>query len=238
MLPTKLIGLESLVALNLGGTLYCSLSPTHQSPLPDSREPQSSGLPKNAHSGLFLGSRHQAGNALASRHEWRGAAALQKTTFKGLGVSNAHWKDESVQTESVPAEFSELSILTEKFSSVLHHLNRKAYSASSDSSALSDPSPPILWKILGRLDYSPALFNLGVWYQRRSQELIGDDTNARSSCLRKAELSYRRAVQADGHPTAAYNLACILIASNREEIKTKSRTYSVNDLMEMAANKR
>ncbi|GAA54072.1 hypothetical protein CLF_112092, partial [Clonorchis sinensis] len=113
-----------------------------------------------------------------------------------------------------------------------------AYSASSDSSALFDPSPPILWKILGRLDYSPALFNLGVWYQRRSQELIGGDTKARSSCLRKAELSYRRAVQADGHPTAAYNLACILIASNREEIKTKSRTYSVNDLMEIAANKR
>lgn len=128
-----------------------------------------------------------------------------------------------------------------KLSHFLHQLNSVTCSKlqtpvdlRSSNSSISDP--PAIWTVLAELNYSPSLFNLGVWYENKSQVLSTSNTKVRASYLSLAEKYYKRAVEVDEHPVAAYNLACRLLASNKGETKSKKRRYSVAHLMRIAAS--
>lgn len=140
-------------------------------------------------------------------------------------------KDEEVQTDAELHSFS-LEATEEQLSECAHMLNISQCMRASSSSGFHDTSPPSIWTVLGLMDYSPALFNLGVWYERRARTHC---SNSSSNYLDKAEEAYSRALQIDVHPLASYNLACLLLSTKRSHAKAGTQTYSVDDLMSIAA---
>ncbi|CAL8081435.1 unnamed protein product [Calicophoron daubneyi] len=131
-----------------------------------------------------------------------------------------------------------LPAVSHKISAFLHHLNEseclRASKLEGHSVHSSEPFYPPAWLALAEFNYSPALFNLGVWCERQANSCSSDDSLVRSQYLEQAERSYQRAVEVDEHPVAAYNLACLALKSDRGTTMVGSRSYSVKELMELA----
>ncbi|KAL3316219.1 hypothetical protein Ciccas_005137 [Cichlidogyrus casuarinus] len=72
--------------------------------------------------------------------------------------------------------------------------------------------PPSEWVTMHQIGYSPAKFNLGLWYQSHFPNKPA-----------MAEFYYRQAYEADGHPEAAYNLACLLMKQNGGRLTAESQ---------------
>uniref|UniRef100_A0A183AJ07 TPR_REGION domain-containing protein n=1 Tax=Echinostoma caproni TaxID=27848 RepID=A0A183AJ07_9TREM len=89
---------------------------------------------------------------------------------------------------------------------------------------------------LGELNYSPALFNLGVWYELRAAACSDADSAVKMKYQSKAEERYKQAVLTDNHPIAAYNLACLLLRTGRREVQVGDHKESVTHLMQIAAD--
>lgn len=135
-----------------------------------------------------------------------------------------------VKTPILPVK-KEVKVST-NLSSFFHHLNTQVTPPSPDSTApLKTSSLTVrVWKVLGRMNYSPALFNLGVWYHHRAQS----HSVNRSSYLIQAEKCYLQAVEVDHHSKAAYNLASLLVRSGRKHVVTDTNSYTVAELLNIA----
>ncbi|KAF5402136.1 hypothetical protein PHET_04532 [Paragonimus heterotremus] len=246
MLSSKWTGLKSLVSLSLDGAYFCQTLTKHDHDCTEDSE-----LPQVA-----FASYPAPFNKLESQPQhtqihngppqivWKSVTRpLIPASFSPKRAFSCRSKlkhDQSVQTDIPVKEAGDLPIVSQQLSSLFHHLNSAECSRMSQSNMPSsddsvDFAPPPVWLSLGELDYSPALFNLGVWYERQFLALPSTDVGARSKFLQKAEQSYGRALMIDEHPTAAYNLACLLLSSNRKQIQIGLRVYSVDELMNIAA---
>ncbi|KAF8570774.1 hypothetical protein P879_01133 [Paragonimus westermani] len=247
MLSSKWTGLKSLVSLSLDGAYFCqTVTKRDHDCTEDSELPQVTVTPSPAFFLNKLGSQpqHTHTHNSCTQLTWNSATRpLIPTSFSPKGAFSCRPKlkhDQSVQTDTLTKDAGDLLIVSQQLSSLFHHLNSAECSRVSESSVSSPDdsvnlAPPPVWLSLGELDYSPALFNLGVWYERQLLALPSTDVSTRSKFLQKAEQSYRRALMIDEHPTAAYNLACLLLSSNRKQIQIGLRVYSVDELMNIAA---
>ncbi|KAA0183651.1 hypothetical protein FBUS_04849 [Fasciolopsis buskii] len=143
----------------------------------------------------------------------------------------------SVQTDSPSRNKDCSSGISDKFADAFHKLN--AWECNRLSEQGERPLPkkcPAVWFTLGELNYSPALFNLGVWYELQASTCPNCDLSGRTKYQSKAEEKYIRAILVDNHPIAAYNLACLLVRTDRKEVQIGEAKRSVTQLMQVAAS--
>lgn len=97
-----------------------------------------------------------------------------------------------------------------------------------------------MWLDLGELNYSPAQYNLGVWYEKQASECLSLQDGLKRHYNKQAGHWYSCAVRGDSHPLAAYNLACLILDSEEPIIHSNSSdkpfTFTVTNLMKLAAD--
>ncbi|TNN17905.1 hypothetical protein EWB00_010631 [Schistosoma japonicum] len=146
-------------------------------------------------------------------------------------------KNQSCQTE-ICNNKTDLESLSSTIDQMFHKLNCHALKSASESKAKHFPK---LWLDLSELNYSPAQYNLGVWYEIQASKCLFSHDNLKRYYTRQASYWYNCAVQIDSHPLAAYNLACLILNSEESTIfsdssSDKSSTLSVTQLMKLAAD--
>ncbi|KAF6779494.1 hypothetical protein AHF37_01047 [Paragonimus kellicotti] len=179
MLSSKWTGLKSLVSLSLDGAYFCqTLTKRDHDCTEDSELPQIAFAPSPTSFFNKLESQPQHTQIHSSSPQpiWKSVTRpLIPASFSPKGAFSCRSKlkhDQSVQTDTLTKEAGNLPIVSQQLSSLFHHLNSAECSRMSESDMPSpddsvDFAPPPVWLSLGELDYSPALFNLGVWYERQ-----------------------------------------------------------------------
>ncbi|KAK4469485.1 hypothetical protein MN116_007032 [Schistosoma mekongi] len=146
-------------------------------------------------------------------------------------------KSQSCQTE-ISDNKTDLESLSSTIDQLFHKLNCHALKSASENKAKHFPK---LWLDLSELNYSPAQYNLGVWYEIQASKCLFSHDNLRRHYTKQASYWYNCAVQIDSHPLAAYNLACLILNSEESTVCSdsspdKSSTLSVTQLMKLAAD--
>ncbi|CAH8478397.1 unnamed protein product [Schistosoma turkestanicum] len=145
-------------------------------------------------------------------------------------------KNQSCQTEVLDTE-PNFKILSTTVDQIFHKLNCHALKSISESKIKRFPK---LWLDLGELNYSPAQYNLGVWYEIQASKCISRQDDLKRHYNKQAIHWYSCAVRKDSHPLAAYNLACLILDSEEPTIHSnssdKSSTFTVTYLMKLAAD--
>ncbi|CAH8842711.1 unnamed protein product [Trichobilharzia szidati] len=155
-------------------------------------------------------------------------------------------KNQSCQTESLESEVC-IESLSTTISQIFHKLNRHELKNMSNCERTQFPK---LWLDLSELNYSPAQYNLGVWYEIQASKCLPLHDNLKRHYTNQASYWYRCAVRKDSHPLAAYNLACLMLNSHQsafitidctdkrkgEEQEEEKEDYTVIDLMKLAAD--
>uniref|UniRef100_A0A094ZEN0 Uncharacterized protein n=1 Tax=Schistosoma haematobium TaxID=6185 RepID=A0A094ZEN0_SCHHA len=145
-------------------------------------------------------------------------------------------KNQSCQTETLDTE-TNLEALSTKVDQIFHKLNCHALKSISESKIKHFPK---LWLDLGELNYSPAQYNLGVWYEKQASECLSLQDGLKRHYNKQAGHWYSCAVRGDSHPLAAYNLACLILDSEEPIIHSNSSdkpsTFTVTNLMKLAAD--
>ncbi|THD20484.1 hypothetical protein D915_008751 [Fasciola hepatica] len=233
MISAKLRGLQALAPLTLDGSILHHLSQSSWQPPADPAVNNKKGprdhLPKcesfkigNTHPISTLGPQLQL--------------VVWSNKFPVLNHQN-NTASKSVQTDSPSKNQNCLTALSDKLADAFHKLNAWECNRLSDQPKSSLPKKcPTIWFTLGELGYSPALFNLGVWYELQALSCSSANPNERTEYQSKAEEKYKRAVLVDNHPVAAYNLACLLVRTDRKEVRIGEKKRSVTQLMQIAAS--
>ncbi|CAH8529782.1 unnamed protein product [Heterobilharzia americana] len=147
-------------------------------------------------------------------------------------------KNQSCQTDISQSDVS-MHSLSMTISQLLHKLNCHELKCISKG---KEKKFPTLWLNLSELNYSPAQYNLGVWYELQASTCCTSLHNhSKQHYTNQASYWYSCAVKIDSHPFAAYNLACLILNSNSPlvyiDCSDKQIIFSVKYLMKLAADK-
>nr|CAH8843423.1 unnamed protein product [Trichobilharzia regenti] len=258
MLSAKLRLLRGLAPVSFDDSiLYCSS-------LPNKCEVSKSAQPSFVSLGKSLPQHFQQSSQLHEVYLPRFPSSVGKSAVNHFVASNSPTVvssnnnskcvekiNQSCQTESLEPEVC-IENLSTTISQIFHKLNRHELKNMSNCDRSQFPK---LWLDLSELNYSPAQYNLGVWYEIQASKCLPLHENLKRHYTSQASYWYKCAVRKDCHPLAAYNLACLMLNSRHHQSdqsafitittttttidctdKQDEKDYTVIDLMKLAAD--